>query len=107
MACGLRHCSWLVPAQRKTRGAGGLRGFRFLVVGAAGFELATLCSQSRCATRLRYAPTEAEHCNLPRQAPEPFASCSTISVQSISRPWPLMKAVRTGSPGCSSRTASR
>ncbi len=28
-----------------------------LMVGAAGFELATLCSQSRCATRLRYAPT--------------------------------------------------
>ena len=28
------------------------------MVGAAGFELATLCSQSRCATRLRYAPTE-------------------------------------------------
>jgi hypothetical protein len=27
-----------------------------LVVGAAGFEPATLCSQSRCATRLRYAP---------------------------------------------------
>jgi hypothetical protein len=27
------------------------------LVGAAGFELATLCSQSRCATRLRYAPT--------------------------------------------------
>ena len=27
------------------------------MVGAAGFELATLCSQSRCATRLRYAPT--------------------------------------------------
>ncbi len=26
------------------------------LVGAAGFELATLCSQSRCATRLRYAP---------------------------------------------------
>src|SRR5215211_2624630 len=26
------------------------------VVGAAGFEPATLCSQSRCATRLRYAP---------------------------------------------------
>ena len=26
------------------------------MVGAAGFELATLCSQSRCATRLRYAP---------------------------------------------------
>ena len=28
-----------------------------VLVGAAGFELATLCSQSRCATRLRYAPT--------------------------------------------------
>src|ERR1700739_3947116 len=27
-----------------------------LMVGAAGFEPATLCSQSRCATRLRYAP---------------------------------------------------
>src|SRR5690606_7343371 len=27
------------------------------VVGAARFELATPCSQSRCATRLRYAPT--------------------------------------------------
>ena len=27
------------------------------MVGAAGFELTTLCSQSRCATRLRYAPT--------------------------------------------------
>lgn len=26
------------------------------LVGAAGFELATLCSQSRCATGLRYAP---------------------------------------------------
>ena len=27
------------------------------MVGAVGFELTTLCSQSRCATRLRYAPT--------------------------------------------------
>src|ERR1044072_5168911 len=26
------------------------------MVGAAGFEPATLCSQSRCATRLRHAP---------------------------------------------------
>jgi hypothetical protein len=30
--------------------------FDFPMVGAARFELATLCSQSRCATRLRYAP---------------------------------------------------
>ena len=29
----------------------------FRVVGAAGFELATPCSQSRCSTRLSYAPT--------------------------------------------------
>ena len=27
-----------------------------VMVGAARFELATPCSQSRCATRLRYAP---------------------------------------------------
>ncbi len=28
-----------------------------MMVGAAGFEPATLWSQTRCATRLRYAPT--------------------------------------------------
>ena len=28
-----------------------------VMVGAEGFEPPTLCSQSRCATRLRYAPT--------------------------------------------------
>ena len=27
------------------------------MVGAEGFEPPALCSQSRCATRLRYAPT--------------------------------------------------
>lgn len=30
---------------------------RLQLVGVVGFELTTLCSQSRCATRLRYAPT--------------------------------------------------
>ena len=30
-----------------------------MMVGAEGFEPPTLCSQSRCATRLRYAPTLA------------------------------------------------
>ncbi len=30
------------------------------MVGATGFEPATLCSQSRCATGLRHAPTEQE-----------------------------------------------
>jgi hypothetical protein len=29
------------------------------LVGAEGFEPTTLCSQSRCATRLRYAPTSS------------------------------------------------
>ena len=28
-----------------------------MLVGETGFEPATLCSQSRCATRLRYSPT--------------------------------------------------
>ena len=32
------------------------------MVGAEGFEPPTLCSQSRCATRLRYAPTPV-NCN--------------------------------------------
>ena len=36
------------------------------MVGAARFERATSCSQSRCATRLRYAPT---HQMLARQQP--------------------------------------
>ena len=35
-----------------------LRSYEEKVVGAEGFEPPTLCSQSRCATRLRYAPTE-------------------------------------------------
>ena len=34
-----------------------LRGLLVLVVGAERFELPTLWSQTRCATRLRYAPT--------------------------------------------------
>ena len=28
----------------------------FVLVGAAGFELATPCTPCKCATRLRYAP---------------------------------------------------
>src|SRR6185437_461919 len=32
------------------------------MVGAEGFEPPTLCSQSRCATRLRYAPTLLSDC---------------------------------------------
>ena len=34
------------------------------MVGAEGFEPPTPCSQNRCATRLRYAPSMAEMCVL-------------------------------------------
>ena len=34
------------------------------MVGAEGFEPPTLCSQSRCATRLRYAPTVCLDCTV-------------------------------------------
>ena len=42
------------------------------MVGAEGFEPPTLCSQSRCATRLRYAPTLLD-CNL-------YCGCYGLSV---------------------------
>ncbi len=44
-------CSIQLSYGRKVQG--------WVMVGAVGFELTTLCSQSRCATRLRYAPTKA------------------------------------------------
>ena len=34
----------------------------FVLVGAAGYELATSCSQSRRSTRLSYAPMAARMC---------------------------------------------
>jgi hypothetical protein len=44
-----------------------------LLVGARGFEPPTPCSQSRCATRLRYTPTrQSQHC-----PPEAHSSVST------------------------------
>jgi hypothetical protein len=44
----------LYPAELR---AHALQQYRFIrVVGAEGFEPPTLCSQSRCATRLRHAP---------------------------------------------------
>jgi hypothetical protein len=41
------------------RPTGNRRNLLIVLVGAEGFEPPTLCSQSRCATRLRYAPTKA------------------------------------------------
>ena len=43
------------------------------MVGADGFEPPTLCSQSRCATRLRYAPTFRE--TQPAREPDRCAPC--------------------------------
>ena len=51
------------------------------LVGAEGFEPPTLCSQSRCATRLRYAPTVVSvDCNVNSalrvgRAPLPASTC--------------------------------
>lgn len=46
----------LIPI-RNLRHLKSLRFRDFLLVGARGFEPPTPCSRSRCATRLRYAPT--------------------------------------------------
>ena len=50
-------------------GRHGIGKGRKRMVGAAGFELATLCSQSRCATRLRYAPNAAQFTIVPKPTP--------------------------------------
>ena len=59
------NCESSIPLLRKSaEGWGtdfirwyGVDWIRRKLVGAEGFEPPTLCSQSRCATRLRYAPT--------------------------------------------------
>ena len=53
------------------------------MVGAEGFEPPTLCSQSRCATRLRYAPISNIDCN-PILLPD--SSSSTDSAPPSGRP---------------------
>jgi hypothetical protein len=46
-------------ARLSTTNAGGaVSKFSEELVGAIGFEPTTPCAQGRCATRLRYAPTE-------------------------------------------------
>jgi hypothetical protein len=56
MVTGLLICAVLIlGAPAISAQAPAARG----LVGAAGFEPATLCSQSRCATRLRHAPHSA------------------------------------------------
>src|ERR1700682_2927866 len=48
---------WVEPGLTNTLHCAGVSGKR--LVGEAGFEPATPCSQSRCATGLRYSPTFA------------------------------------------------
>ena len=57
--CGVTSRAW------EEKGSGRLAE----MVGAEGFEPPTLCSQSRCATRLRYAPISFFDCN-----PDRFSS---------------------------------
>src|SRR5688572_3952679 len=49
------------------------------LVGAAGFEPATLCSQSRCATRLRHAPLTFSRAS--------YAGADSAANDSASLPW--------------------
>ena len=61
------------------------------MVGAEGFEPPTLCSQSRCATRLRYAPTSNFDC-IADQNPVPSAPGSgTVCESSPSGRKPLRR----------------
>ena len=58
------------------------------MVGAEGFEPPALCSQSRCATRLRYAPTLSYDCNpkcwkLCANAPTWLQSKSLLQLEQI------------------------
>ena len=55
------------------------------VVGAERFELPTLCSQSRCATRLRYAPTAPVYAGADDFGRGPFPSLRA-SAKQASRP---------------------
>ena len=61
-----------------------------LLVGATGFEPATLCSQSRCATRLRYAPTS--------ESPYSTAFFVGTSIASISVGPPTVAELSQNSP---------
>ena len=48
--------TYRVPPESERLPRGKWYNALILMVGAEGFEPPTLCSQSRCATRLRYAP---------------------------------------------------
>ena len=52
------------------------------MVGAIGFEPTTPCAQGRCATRLRYAPTDSDYIRL---ASELLVSCDMKIREQIPR----------------------
>src|SRR5512134_52337 len=55
---GPRECAGIAPRQGPAPGPADSPGGE--LVGAKGFEPSTPCTPCRCATRLRYAPTETE-----------------------------------------------
>ncbi len=72
------HSGWTqsaVTAQKKTSPATpkGRPGQHSRMVGETGFEPATLCSQSRCATRLRYSPKAPNTNHYPANQPRILA----------------------------------
>ena len=65
-----------------------------IMVGETGFEPATLCSQSRCATRLRYSPSAAIH-----------RSKAAVSDQGTPFRWCLCHPMGSTSTNCRSACA--
>ena len=67
------------------------------MVGAERFELPTLCSQSRCATRLRYAPTgRASYAVLALKFNRLFAIHAFCQAQALASDGQLKKLTRQG-----------
>ena len=73
-----------------------------LLVGAAGFELATPCTPCKCATRLRYAPTSNYYTVLAAVLAQ-ILSISAIFSSSVL----IDSGVTSGAGECSSPASSR
>src|SRR3954454_18628179 len=77
---------------------------RAAMVGAAGFEPATLCSQSRCATRLRYAPDHLPPLNSLGICRRARKSSSSDGATPPVLDAPHARGVRRGGPGLVQRS---
>ena len=86
------------PADRLEEQSPGL--FFVSMVGETGFEPATLCSQSRCATRLRYSPTLTfrERC-CPTTLLRSFEGHPTLASNLMACHPKLAKRAKDGGPG--------